>query len=351
VDDGVLDRQYNSSIYLIGKNTTGYGVYQNSNFLWLMQNFAGSVEPVNKVQGQLWFDKSTDSYKMRYFDGGVWKALTNSDVSDTAPENPTIGDFWYRTSTEQLLVALDDTNWKVVAPDGVEGAGITRPVSMNILDDEGANHPSVLIYLDGTVIAIFTQATFTVNSSDPVYAEGFTELFRGLNLRANIGLNSASNLIVNKINAGSSTTAGTITGDWSLTSGSRLTSTYADLAENYEADDTYSPGMVLEFGGTAEVTLCQTDMSVAVAGVISTNPAYVMNEHHQLEGYCYSIALAGRIPCNVKGKIAKGDLLVAGKGGFARAEKNPKTGTVIAKAMEAYDSNEIGQIEVMVWRG
>jgi hypothetical protein len=136
-----------------------------------------------------------------------------------------------------------------------------------------------------------------------------------------------------------------------LASGSTLFSTYADLAENYKADDTYAPGMVLEFGGIAEVTLCQTDMSTSVAGIISTKPAYLMHDHHEQEGYVYPIALSGRVPCNVKGKIKKGDLLVSGAGGFARADKNPKVGTVVAKAMEDYDSTDIGQIEVMVWRG
>jgi len=43
VADGVVDKQFSSSIYLLGKNVTGYGTYQNDNFLWLLQNFAGQA--------------------------------------------------------------------------------------------------------------------------------------------------------------------------------------------------------------------------------------------------------------------------------------------------------------------
>lgn len=351
LDDGVLDRQYNSSIYLIGKNVSGYGLYQNNNFLWLLQNFAGTVEPVNKLEGQLWYDKNTDVLKLKYYDGGEWRSLSSTDIGPTEPTNSAPGDMWLKTDTQQLLVKADTSTWALIGPEAVAGAGTTRAVSVNVFDDELNAHPCILMYLDGAIISIFSPATFTVNPGDDAYTAGFAYLYRGLNLVANISQNSNSYLITNNITTGDYSIRGDIEGDWHLTNGSKLTSTFADLAENYEADDTYSPGQVLEFGGVNEVTLCRTDMSTLVAGIISTNPAYVMNDHHQLEGYCYSIALAGRIPCNVTGKIKKGDLLVAGAGGFARAEKNPKIGSVIAKAMEDYDSDQIGQIEVMVWRG
>jgi hypothetical protein len=208
-------------------------------------------------------------------------------------------------------------------------------------------------FLNSTTLS--DVALTNLSAQQITVSRGLAENFTATSLISVVGTFSnyltAGTLQTRNITAGSTSTSGTLTGNWSLAPGSTLFSTYADLAENYEADDTYASGMVLEFGGSAEVTLCQGDMSTKVAGIISTNPAYVMNAHHQREGYVYSIALAGRIPCNVKGKINKGDLLVAGSGGFARAEKTPKIGSVIAKAMEDYDSTEIGQIEVMVWRG
>ena len=53
------------------------------------------------------------------------------------------------------------------------------------------------------------------------------------------------------LTTGANTTAGTITGNWALTTGSRLSATYADLAERFSADDVYTPGTVVELGGEA----------------------------------------------------------------------------------------------------
>ena len=122
---------------------------------------------------------------------------------------------------------------------------------------------------------------------------------------------------------------------------------YADLAENYLADATYPPGTVVEFGGEYEITLCNTDMSSAVAGVISTNPAYLMN--NSMVGDCTAaVALQGRVHTRVIGKIVKGSMLVSAGNGLARAETNPSVGTVIGKSLENYDSTTEGIIEVVV---
>jgi hypothetical protein len=148
------------------------------------------------------------------------------------------------------------------------------------------------------------------------------------------------------LTTGANTTAGTITGNFSLSAGSRLNATFADLAEYYEADKTYEPGTVLEFGGDKEVTLAE-DNTTRVAGVVSTNPAYVMNSTCEGE-HTVALALQGRVPCKVRGKIFKGDMLVSGGNGFARPVLFPVLGTVIGKALENFEGE--GVIEVAVSR-
>lgn len=129
--------------------------------------------------------------------------------------------------------------------------------------------------------------------------------------------------------------------------GTATAAQYADLAENYQADADYPPGTVLEFGGTFEVTLAE-DETRRVAGVVSTNPAYLMNS--ELTGmYVVSLALQGRVPCKVRGKIKKGDMLTSGGAGYARPTTDPKLGTIIGKALEDFDGIE-GVIEVAVGR-
>jgi len=130
--------------------------------------------------------------------------------------------------------------------------------------------------------------------------------------------------------------------------GTASSASYADLAEKYMPDREYEPGTVMVFGGEAEVTIATVFMDTRVAGVVSTNPAYMMNS--ELEGGVY-VALTGRVPCKVTGKIRKGDMLVAAGGlGVATASDNPKMGSVIGKALEDYDSHDIGVIEVVVGR-
>jgi filamentous hemagglutinin len=122
---------------------------------------------------------------------------------------------------------------------------------------------------------------------------------------------------------------------------------YADLAENYQADAEYPAGTVVAFGGEAEVTASTSDADRRVAGVVSTNPSYVMNGG--LAGTnVVTVALTGRVPTSVTGTVSKGDLMVSAGNGRARAETNPSVGTVIGKALE--NSNGDTVIEVVVGR-
>ena len=125
------------------------------------------------------------------------------------------------------------------------------------------------------------------------------------------------------------------------------TAQYADLAEKYVADAAYAPGTVLVFGGSHEVTVNATDADSKVAGVVSTNPGFVMNEGLDAE-FAVAVALTGRVPTSVTGTVRKGDLMVAAGNGAARAETNPKVGTVIGKALANSEGNAV--IEVVVGR-
>ena len=126
------------------------------------------------------------------------------------------------------------------------------------------------------------------------------------------------------------------------------TAQYADLAEKYTADAEYAPGTVVVFGGTAEVTVNAVDSDRRVAGIVSTNPGFLMNEGLDTE-FTAAVALTGRVPTMVIGPVRKGDLMVAAGLGRARAEQDPRVGTVIGKALEDFDGAE-GTIEVVVGR-
>lgn len=123
---------------------------------------------------------------------------------------------------------------------------------------------------------------------------------------------------------------------------------YADLAECYLADSNYTPGTVLSFGGNCEVTASNIDLDPTVIGVVSTNPAHLMNSS-LIGDHVVAVALAGRVPCRVQGTVSRGDMLVSAGNGRARAEKNPVMGSVIGKALESFNGDS-GTIEIVVGR-
>jgi hypothetical protein len=124
---------------------------------------------------------------------------------------------------------------------------------------------------------------------------------------------------------------------------------YADLAEIYESDSEYEPGTVVIFGGSHEITISTIDHDTRVAGVISTNPAYIMNS----EATGLPVALTGRVPCLVQGPVEKGSVLAAGpEAGVAVKLDNTRylPGCIIGKALERISTDEIKLIEVVVGR-
>jgi hypothetical protein len=123
---------------------------------------------------------------------------------------------------------------------------------------------------------------------------------------------------------------------------------YADLAEMYEADAAIEPGTVVAFGGVREVTVSFVSGDARVAGVISTNPSFIMNS--ALTGdHPVAVALTGRVPTRVTGTVRKGDMMVSAGDGTACACAAPQLGTVIGKALEDHDG-VTGVIEVVVGR-
>jgi hypothetical protein len=172
-----------------------------------------------------------------------------------------------------------------------------------------------------------------------------TVMARDANGNTSTNILTASQALTTTLSTGSYTTTGSMIGTWQLGTGSTLQATWADLAEKYSADADYKPGTVLEFGGKHEVTIAE-DSTRRVAGVVSTNPAYVMNIECAGD-HVVTIAMTGRVPCKVRGKIQKGDMMVSAGSGYARAEFNPIYGSVIGKALEDFDGIE-GTIEVVV---
>ena len=166
------------------------------------------------------------------------------------------------------------------------------------------------------------------------------------------GLVNAGSVQTPTLTTGANTTAGSITGNWTLTTGSRLESTYADLAEYYDGEEEYEPGTVVCFGGSKEIHISDEKGSRRVAGIVSTNPAYIMNQSQT--GIPVAVALQGRVPCKVTGTCQKGDIMVSDGAGGATAWYHVATimhpGMTLGKAIADKTNDELSIIEVAVGR-
>lgn len=223
----------------------------------------------------------------------------------------------------------------------------SNTVASTITDADTLNAQPGSYYLDYT--------NFTNTPTIPTNVSAFTNdsgYITNADIPTNHMVNDASNSVAGSISPSVDAThdLGTATEQWNTIYGHAVEATYADLAERYAADAPYEPGTVLVFGGEAEVTTTTMLSNTKVVGIVSTEPALKMNSaagNSQTHPY---IALKGRVPCKVIGKIEKGDLLVTSdKAGYAKASLGvPMIGTVIGKAIESKPGTGEGIIEVFV---
>tara|TARA_R110000796_G_scaffold179176_3_gene295761 strand:- start:4611 stop:6065 length:1455 start_codon:yes stop_codon:yes gene_type:complete len=130
--------------------------------------------------------------------------------------------------------------------------------------------------------------------------------------------------------------------------GTSTAAQYADLAENFRADLVYAPGTIVSLGGVEEITAVNDELSDQVFGVVSSQPAYLMNSA-QVGGS--PVAVAGRVPVRVVGMVNKGDRLVSAGNGLARAVNTDESYTafnVLGRAIDSKTTMEEGTVEAFV---
>ena len=232
-------------------------------------------------------------------------------------------------------MVVDTTNWVLNVADGVTVGGFSMAgvTATQTLTNKTLTSPSVT----GNVLG---SANISITGT---VASGT------ITLAATGNVNCGN---INNTNANGVGNIGTSTTYFNTVFAKATSAQYADLAEMYVADQAYAPGTVIEFGGTQEVTASQTSHSTAVAGIVSTNPSYLMNAT-QTGNHVVAVALVGRVPCQVIGTFKKGDRLVASDitgvaTGLDMSKYQP--GAIIGKALEAYNSTQVGTVEVAVGR-
>jgi len=259
--------------------------------------------------------------------GAVIAGGINQYVSNTVPATAAVGDQWYDTSTD-ILFQYENTGSSNVWVDVSSVA-----LNTNVATILGT---TLSITGNGTITSGLTVGSLTINGSETATGT----------LTINSSGNPTAILNGNVSGVGNIGSAGTT---FNTVFAKATTAQYADLAEIYASDSLYPAGTVVIFGGVAEVTASTTNHDSAVAGVVSTNPAYLMNT----AASGVAVALQGRVHCSVLGPINKGDLVVTSDVPGVAQRLDPtlwKPGCVIGKSLEIITSNQIATIEVVVGR-
>ena len=176
LEDGTIDTS--TSLGLVGRNYVGYGETQNENFVFLLENFANESPPSRPLQGQIWFNTTTN---LTYaYDGATWSPIGAAVLSATAPTESNAGALWLDTTANQLKIYTGSA-WTLIGPEVVAGFGSTRARATSLDDSVGNPRPVVILETDGIAFAICTAQAFTINSSNSVV--GFeNNLIAGINL-------------------------------------------------------------------------------------------------------------------------------------------------------------------------
>ena len=331
--------------------------------------------------------------------GGIGIELLKEDANGNSYIRSlfsTSGDLSYNASTGVFSFTNDAGDIEgVTAGDGLTGGGASGTVTLNIGAGAGITVNADNVALTSGVITAGTYGTASAVPAVTVDTYGRVTSIANTNISITASqvsdFTSAANTAIDaRVSGGSGLTyasgvlavgagtyitvaADTVAVDATTTNtpskvvardgagnvyanyfvGTATSAQYADLAENYLADADYLPGTVLVFGGEEEVTAATTPSSTRIAGVVTTQPAHVMNSH--LVGpHVVCIALRGRVPVKVMGVVRKGDVLVsAGEGhiGYAIAAlyaRDVPAAAMVGKAITDKLDTGPGVVEALI---
>lgn len=321
-------------------------------------NSAGNVSGANIVGTQYY-----------YSNGQPLTGSVKYNAQSIPPGGPTPGDFWFNTLngiTYQYNDDGDTDQWIDVSGIGTPGTEISAVANSVVQRDSNASTTANIMYGAQVITTgnITSSAGYFIGNGAFLtgVATSVNSIFLGTsivniptasgNIFANVNgvpiIAITSDGITNNLGNGIGNIGNSFT--YFNTAFVKATSAqYADLAEIYKSDNTYEPGTVMVFGGSEEVTISVNDHDPKVAGVVSDNPAYLMNSGES----GLKIALTGRVPCRVQGPVNKGDLLVtSNEPGVACACDSDKwkPGSTLGKSLEIIKDDSIQKIEIAVGR-
>ena len=370
--------------------------YNGTIFKSISGAIASTSQPTSNVAGDLWFDTTNDQLKAyngssfitigpsftsgEGTSGAIVTTITDNVASDHVVVqmfvNNTIVSIFSKDATFTPAAAVSGfatigpgLNMSTTVSNAVFNGTATNADTLDTLnstsfmrsDAATSNNTSISVLSDtglfvgadsdaklsvsGTNITLANQTSdgdtlFTVNdggvTTTVIQIDGAT---------STVGVRDITNLQADGVgNIGSASLA------FNTVHAKATSAQYADMAERFHADAEYAPGTIVELGGVNEITLAVDELSEKVFGVVSTQPAYLMNGNAGTDVTHPPIAMSGRVPVNVIGFVTKGDRLVSAGNGLARAGNLDELSSfnVIGRALESKADEDYGTIEAIV---
>jgi len=374
IADGTINTT-STSLGLPGRNYAGYGQTVDTNFVHQVENFAATTPPSNPLRGQLWYNTNNSTLYVCPTDGEAnalaWLSLTSTsgggattfgsvtvtgnlvsnNITATNNSNANAATFSYLTVTANANIATANvtsatigtfTTTLITTGSSVTTGAITGTWTLNGTGTANAVAGTGLYVNSGNIVINNSGNTIGIRTDLYMYANGVPISFSGTYANSNVaaylptynGNILAANIQTPIITTGANTTAGTVTGNWTLTTGSRLNATYADLAERHRTDMIYPIGTIVKVGGEFEITKTTEGDLTNVIGVVSNTAAYLMNSEAGNDETHPAITIAGRVVVRVLGSINKGNKLTTGANGCAIASNSNGFGWALESSNE-----------------
>ena len=184
--DGTIDTA-TTDLTLIGKGYAGFGEKLNENLIKLLENFNNTSAPSNKIQGQLWYDKTNN--QLNVYTGTKFKPAGGPTNSTTAPSNAVLGDFWFDTTNNQLYT-YNGSTFTLIGPTTVAGSGVTQVIPETVQDNTGVNRSILKLVANDAVVGVVSNLAFTPSSSETAAAAlitaGFSTVAQGIQLSSTV---------------------------------------------------------------------------------------------------------------------------------------------------------------------
>ncbi len=239
-----------TSLKFSGRNTTNYGTVVAENFLHLLENFAGPNQPVNAVEGQLWYN-NTDEL-LYVYDGSSWQTASGVKTGNTEPASSKLGDIWVNTDNQQVFI-YSGASWILVGP--LYSTGVkSGPIVETLVDVDNNKHFVVVVYSEGIPVSITSSSSFTPKPSIPGFSSGVA-----IGITLSDQITTSGNIIVRPRFTGTATSADALIVNNSIVQSGNFLRGDTKSTTNYQLNVLSNDGLKVGSDGTFSLFVSNKD--------------------------------------------------------------------------------------------